>query len=203
MPREGGEALLYGSASQSVVAGPAASLLLGNLWQMQILHHSRPPNTLLNPRTCWFRSCGHGASDVDLTKLSRWFWCTLKSKNSCLQEGTNRKWWKFITTRCHPWMHTPPALKNLTTTHRVSLCPTGHEVAVITVPRLCSMLQSPGKIWELLKKEMATHSSILAWRIPGTGEPVGLPSMGSHRAGHDWSDLVAAAAAAHVAPHFD
>ena len=41
---------------------------------------------------------------------------------------------------------------------------------------------------------MATHSSVLAWRIPGTGEPGGLPSMGSHRVGHDWSDLAAAAA---------
>ena len=40
---------------------------------------------------------------------------------------------------------------------------------------------------------MATHSSILAWRIPGTGEPGGLPSMGSHRVGDDWRDLVAAA----------
>ena len=36
-----------------------------------------------------------------------------------------------------------------------------------------------------LEKEMATHSSVLAWRIPGTEEPVGLPSMGSHRVGHD------------------
>ena len=36
---------------------------------------------------------------------------------------------------------------------------------------------------------MATHSSVLAWRIPGTGEPGGLPSMGSNRVGHDWSDL--------------
>ena len=44
-----------------------------------------------------------------------------------------------------------------------------------------------------LEKEMATHSSVLAWRIPGTGEPCGLPSMGSHRVGHDWSDLAAAA----------
>ena len=42
---------------------------------------------------------------------------------------------------------------------------------------------------------MATHSSVLAWTIPGTGEPGGLPSMGSHRVGHDWSDLAAAAAA--------
>ena len=46
-----------------------------------------------------------------------------------------------------------------------------------------------------LEKEMATHSSVLAWRIPGTGEPGGLPSLGSHRVGHDWSDLAAAAAA--------
>ena len=42
-----------------------------------------------------------------------------------------------------------------------------------------------------LEKEMATHSSVLAWRIPGMEEPGGLPSMGSHRVGHDWSDLAA------------
>ena len=47
-----------------------------------------------------------------------------------------------------------------------------------------------------LEKEMATHSIILAWRIPGMGEPGGLLSMGSHRVGHDWSDLAAAAPAA-------
>ena len=41
---------------------------------------------------------------------------------------------------------------------------------------------------------MATHSSVLAWRLPGMGEPGGLPSVGSHRVGHDWSDLAAAAA---------
>ena len=46
-----------------------------------------------------------------------------------------------------------------------------------------------------LEKEMATHSSVLAWRIPGTGEPGALPSMGSHRVRHDWSNLAAAAAA--------
>ena len=44
-----------------------------------------------------------------------------------------------------------------------------------------------------LEKEMATHSSVLAWRIPGMGESGGLPSMGSHRVRHDWSDLAAAA----------
>ena len=45
-----------------------------------------------------------------------------------------------------------------------------------------------------LEKEMATHSSVLAWRIPGMGEPGELPFMGSHRVGHDWRDLAAAAA---------
>ena len=52
-------------------------------------------------------------------------------------------------------------------------------------------------IWKLLEEEtekaMAPHSSTLAWKIPWTEEPGGLPSMGSHRVGHDWSDLAAAA----------
>ena len=47
-----------------------------------------------------------------------------------------------------------------------------------------------------LEKEMATHSSVLAWRIPGTVDPGGLSSMGLHRVGHDCSNLAAAAAAA-------
>ena len=47
-----------------------------------------------------------------------------------------------------------------------------------------------------LEKEKKTHSSVLAWRIPGAGKSGGLPSMGSHRVGHNWSDLAAAAAAA-------
>ena len=48
-----------------------------------------------------------------------------------------------------------------------------------------------------LEKEMATHSSVLAWRIPGMGKPGGLPSVGSYRVGHDWSNLATAAAAWH------
>ena len=52
-----------------------------------------------------------------------------------------------------------------------------------------------------LEKEMATHSSVPAWRIPGMGEPGGLPSMGSHRVEHDWSDLAAAAAAVTLFDH--
>ena len=50
-----------------------------------------------------------------------------------------------------------------------------------------------------LEKQMAAHTSILAWRIPGMADPGGLPSMGSHRVGHDWGDLAAAAAAADLA----
>ena len=52
--------------------------------------------------------------------------------------------------------------------------------------------------FDALEKEMATHSNLLAWRIPGMGEPGGLPFLGSHRVRHDWSDLAAAAAAAAV-----
>ena len=49
-----------------------------------------------------------------------------------------------------------------------------------------------------LEKEMATHSSVLAWRIPGMGEPGGLLSMGSHRVGYDRSNLAAAAATLNI-----
>ena len=49
-------------------------------------------------------------------------------------------------------------------------------------------------LFHALEKEIATHSSVLAWRIPGTAEPGGLPSRGLHRVGHDLSDLAAAAA---------
>ena len=49
-------------------------------------------------------------------------------------------------------------------------------------------------LFHALEKEMATHSSVLAWRILGMGKPGGLPSMGSQRVGHNWSDLAAAAA---------
>ena len=49
---------------------------------------------------------------------------------------------------------------------------------------------------------MSNHSIVLGWRIPGTGEPGGLPSMGSHKVGHDGSDLAAAAAAAASVSYF-
>ena len=55
------------------------------------------------------------------------------------------------------------------------------------------MLWTPARL-RLLEKEMATHSIVLAWRIPETGEPGGLPSIGSQRVGHDWGSLATAAA---------
>jgi len=64
----------------------------------------------------------------------------------------------------------------------------------------CVIFKRVGHDWSdlacmhALEKEMATHSSVLAWRIPGTEEPGGLPSMGSHRVRHDWCNLAAAAA---------
>ena len=53
--------------------------------------------------------------------------------------------------------------------------------------------QSLPKLMSNVEKAMATHSSTLAWKIPGTGEPGGLPTMASHRVRHDWRDLAAAA----------
>ena len=53
-----------------------------------------------------------------------------------------------------------------------------------------------------LEKEMATHSSVLAWKIPGTREPGGLLSMGLHRVGHDWSNLAAVAARCFLTSYF-
>ena len=68
----------------------------------------------------------------------------------------------------------------------------------------CSVLfyPQPQTKWEpnLLCSKMATHSSILAWRIPGMGDPGGLPSMGSHRVRHDWGDLAAAVAISYQFP---
>ena len=66
-------------------------------------------------------------------------------------------------------------------------------VAVENMQHVWKHLAVPRQITS--EKAMATHSSVLALRIPGTGEPGGLPSMGSHRVGHDWSNLAEAAAA--------
>ena len=69
----------------------------------------------------------------------------------------------------------------------VGCCPWGSTELDMTEATLHACMHA-------LEKEMTTHFSILAWRIPGTEEPGGLPSMGSHRVGHSWSNLAAAAA---------
>ena len=56
---------------------------------------------------------------------------------------------------------------------------------LICCVRYCYPIFTNHSNFHALEKKMATHSSVLAWRIPGTGEPGGLPSMGSHRVGHD------------------
>ena len=65
----------------------------------------------------------------------------------------------------------------------------------MSVPREAQIKKLKLQIYQdALEKEMASHSSVLAWRTPGTGEPGGLPSLGLHRVGHDSRDLAAAAA---------
>jgi len=94
--------------------------------------------------------------------------------------------------------------------HHFTLCRQWHPTPVLLPGKShgqrslegCSPWGTEGQTWlsdftftfhfHALEKEMATHSSVLAWRIPGTAEPGGLQSMGSHRVRHNWSDLAAA-----------
>ena len=73
-----------------------------------------------------------------------------------------------------PWMEEPGGLQSMGSLR------VGH-------PQLCPSFSDPTFTFHfhVLEKEMVIHFSVLAWRIPGTGEPGGLPSMGSHRVGHD------------------
>ena len=95
----------------------------------------------------------------------------------------------YSCQRRRRWHPTPVLLPGKSHRWRslVGCTPWGHEESDMT-ERFPFTLS-----FHALEKEMATHSSVLAWRIPGMGEPDGLPSMGSHRVGHDWSDLAVAA----------
>ena len=105
-----------------------------------------------------------------------------------------------------PWTEVPGGLQSMglqwispdwaTNTHHSLQClgeplPCNSLPTKITRPRVTFTFH-----FHALEEEMAAHSSVLAWRIPGTREPGGLSSMGSHRVRHDWSNLAAAAAAA-------
>ena len=102
---------------------------------------------------------------------------------------TAQHWWRSqVRFEAYSWSYkfgiTNRRIKeNSATVHGVAKSPTRLSTFTFTFH------------FHALEKEMATHSSVLAWRIPGMGEPGGLPSLGSHRVGHDWSDLAAAAAA--------
>ena len=109
------------------------------------------------------------------------------------------KWW----TRCHDlsflnvgrrqWHPTPVLLPGKSHGRRslVGYSPWGREESDTT-----ERLHFHFSLSCVGEGDEAAHSSVLAWRIPGTGEPGGLPSVGLHRVRHDWSNLVAAAAAA-------
>ena len=74
---------------------------------------------------------------------------------------------------------------------QLSSCSSSHTVMIPDADVFGSLVRYT--LISQVEKAMAPHSSTLAWRIPGTGEPGRLPSMGLHRVGHDWSDLAAAA----------
>ena len=89
----------------------------------------------------------------------------------------------------------------LKATYKGCQSPHQHRSLSVSVEQNCAFIWN-SQLWLLCdrvanfkEKAMAIHSSTLAWRIPGTGEPGGLPSMGSHRVGHDCIELAAAAAA--------
>ena len=109
---------------------------------------------------------------VQPTSIQDWFPLGLNVLISLLSKGLSRVF-SSITIQKHQFLVT-------SLVSQMAKClPTTRE----------TQLQSPG--WEdLLEKEMATHSSILAWKIPWTEEPVRLQSMGSQRIGHDWATLL-------------
>ena len=163
---------------------------MSNSLQAHGLHHARPPCPSPSPKVC--------SNSYPLSQ-----WCHLSMPSfvvaftSCLQSfpasGSFPIIWLFSSTTGegngiplqYSCLETPIDRGAWwATVHGVTKSRTWLSDFTFTVH------------FHALEKDIATHSSVLAWRIPGTGEPSGLPSMGSHRVGHDWSDLAAAAAAA-------
>ena len=133
------------------------------------------------------QSIGASASASVLPgKIQDWFPLGLTGLMSLQSKGLSRLFPNTTVQKCQFFGAQLPLLSNshTHTLQSMGLLRVGHDWATSFTFHFHS-----------LEKEMATHSSVLAWRIPGTGEPGGLPSMGSHRVGHDWSNLAAAAAA--------
>ena len=121
------------------------------------------------PRKAWYQSHWQSNANLDLRLTSSW-------RFNAIHIGVRRRQW-----------HCTPVLLPGKSHGRRSL--------VSCSPWGCGELDKTEQLrfhFHALGKEMATHSSVLAWRIPGMGEPGGLPSMGLHWVGHDWSDLAAA-----------
>ena len=177
--------------------------------------HSPSPPSLPHTRTRAFHITNRISLAVKKVQNQIFFYsfyCTLVKKES---SGFNLSWNSFTRTSYFPFLNLSILTKSNSAELRVVV---GEGNGT---PLQYSCLENPmdrGAWWaavhgitksrtrlsdftftfhcHALEKEMATHSSVLAWRIPGTGDPSGLLSMGSHRVGHDWSDLAAAAAAA-------
>ena len=162
----------------------------------------------LTPKWYFFFLLGNEANRLSLWFLQRRQW----HSTPVLLPGKSHGWRSPVG--CGPWGHTESDTTERLHFHFSFSC-IGEENGN---PLQCSCLENPrdggawwaavyGVAWSqtwlrdftftfhfhALEKEMATHSSVLAWRIPGMGEPGGLPSMGSHRVRHNWSDLAAAA----------
>ena len=115
-----------------------------------------------------------GANNSSLTPLN----CILKNWDKFDPQGLKKTHLVFLCDTAWPWYPLEDGKR----------WPFGGSLTYNTVLQLDRFCKEQGKWVEVayvLEKEMATHSSVLAWRIPGTGEPGGLLSMGSHRVGHD------------------
>ena len=100
----------------------------------------------------------------------------------------------FVTVHC-PWssVHYFVSLLSPCCSQWVISTDLSSSSLILSCAILNLLLWPSSELWK--RKWQPKNSSVLAWRIPGTGEPGGLPTMGPHRVGHDWSDLAAAAAA--------
>jgi len=131
-----------------------------------------------NPMNC----SPPGSSVHGISRQEYWSWLPCPPQGIFPTQGLNPGLhWRWIP---YPLSHlgSPPGV------HLVGCSPWGPEESV-TLSDFTFIFH-----FHALEKEMATHSSVLAWTIPGMAEPGGPPSMGLHRVRHDWSDLAAAAA---------
>ena len=141
---------------------------------------------------CDINICMNWHSRISVFKVSssmstnRWMDYENNEVLFCLKK---KKILPFVTT----WMNLEDIMLSEIPIHRKTNTALFHLSEVYKLVRLTEA-EIRVVVARCSEKEMATHSSILAWRIPWTGEPGGLPSVGSHRVGHDWSDLAAAVA---------